>query len=94
MLRSLGLAITFIATLGTALAQDTPSPTAKPTKVEPLPKSMDELLNEDYEIVSIASGLGGFGFLLRQGKSWMWCTVSPQGDPPNGQNLSDCGTLN
>lgn len=80
--------------LATAAHTQPISATARPTKVEPMDRSMAQLLDEGYEITAMNAGLAGFGFVLRREKQWVLCTMGMIGEPPHAQPTSDCGKLN
>lgn len=67
--------------------------TARPTKIQSLSKSIEQLLNDGYAIVAMNAGIAGFGFVLHKDKSWVFCQLAA-GDPGAGTAVSDCGALN
>lgn len=71
-----------------APAQDVPLPEgAHPLPFVAVDRSLPDLLDDGFEIVSMNEGLGGSGFLLRKDRTWVMCTINPYG-PADSPKLS------
>ena len=60
---------------------------------KPVPRSMQQLIGDGYQVVNIPIGLSGFGYLLQQGSRYITCAVQP--DPAQtGTFRSECRAMN
>ena len=80
---------------------------ASPTQAEPLKvvggqsskfvkidKSLEALLDDDYEITSMTSGIAGFVYTLRKDHKWALCLFSMSGSDVDTTAVSKCRSLN
>ncbi len=92
-IRHAGLALLCVLAFGLspAAAQAPERPPMQATKWEPLPASLEALLNDGYEITQMVAG----AFLLRKNSRWVVCTFREPGGlrgNPTAQSL--CAALN
>ena len=85
-----------VLSYGVAFGQEI-SPTL-PSDAEPMPrsvvkKSMKQLIDDGYQIVSFSAGLGGYGYLLHHQNSWVICSLGLYGSPPALKTFSRCELL-
>ena len=58
----------------------------------PIPRSMQQLIDDGYQVVNLAVGLGSFGYLLKQDKRYVTCAVQPDNAHP-GTFMSECRAM-
>ena len=68
-------------------------PVARSTMFSPVPRSMQQLIEDGFQVVNIAIGLSGFGYLLKQDTRYVTCAVQPDNAHP-GMFLSECRAMN
>jgi hypothetical protein len=88
------------AGLAVAPASDAPNnpphrsnPIYKPTKAQPVEKSLQQLLDEGYVITSMSSGISFVGLILNKDKSWIFCSIE-SGEGKTSELNSNCALLN
>ncbi len=60
---------------------------------KPVPQSMQQLIASGYQVVNIAIGLSGFGYLLKQDTHYVTCAVQPDRTKPDAF-VSECRAMN
>ncbi len=69
------------------------APVTVQTMFKPVPRSMQQLISDGYQIVNIAIGLSGFGYLLKQDTHYITCAVQPDRTKPD-VFVSECRAMN
>ena len=64
-----------------------------PTMFTPLARSMQQLIGDGYQVINIAVGLSGFGYLLKREDRYVTCAVQPDRARPN-MFVSECRAMN
>ena len=64
-----------------------------PTMFTPVSRSLQQLITDGYQVVNIAVGLSGFGYLLKQDNHYVTCAVQPDPARPN-LFVSECRAMN
>ena len=80
-------------TPGYAAQPQTAAPTTVATMFKPLPRSLQQLITDGYQVVNIAIGLSGFGYLLKQDAHYVTCAIQPERTKPD-VFVSECRAMN
>ena len=60
---------------------------------QPLPRSLQQPITDGYQVVNIAVGLSGFGYLLKRDTHYAICAVQPDRTKPD-VFVSECRAMN
>ena len=59
----------------------------------PVSRSLQQLIGDGYQVVNIAVGLSGFGYLLKQDSHYITCAVQPD-RTHSSSFVSECRAMN
>jgi len=68
-------------------------PTARPLDTTPVEQSLNDLLQDGFDVVAMSVGIAGNGLFLKKGRRFVMCNMGLYGNASKPRLYSDCQSL-